>query len=102
MKLVYTRRATRHLAEIWNWITENADERTADGYVDRIHRHCETLIPFPQRGDRKDHILPGLRTIGFERRVVIAFVVIDEMIVVEGILYGGRDIETSFQSRDDT
>jgi len=36
-----------------------------------------------------------LRTIGFERRVTIAFIDRD-VVSIEGVFYRGRDIETSF------
>ncbi|MGH6754736.1 MAG: hypothetical protein ACREDP_21480 [Bradyrhizobium sp.] len=48
---------------------------------------------------RRDDLFPGLRTIGFERRVTIAFVVTADMVLIEGIFYGGQDFEASF--RDD-
>lgn len=41
------------------------------------------------RDDRR----PGLRTIGFRRRVVIAFAVTEEAVEVLGVYYGGRDDE---------
>jgi toxin ParE1/3/4 len=47
----------------------------------------------PLRGRRRDDILPGLRVIGFERRVNIAFVVTTDALLIEGIFYGGRNYE---------
>jgi plasmid stabilization system protein ParE len=38
-----------------------------------------------------DHLRLGLRTIGFRKRVVVAYAVLDETIAIIGILYGGRD-----------
>jgi toxin ParE1/3/4 len=37
--------------------------------------------------------LPGLRVIGFERRVMIAFMVIDDAVLIEGVFYGGQAFE---------
>jgi toxin ParE1/3/4 len=37
-----------------------------------------------------------LRLIGFERRVMIAFKVEPDLILIEGIFYGGQDFETAF------
>jgi toxin ParE1/3/4 len=42
-------------------------------------------------------LLLGLRTIGFERRITIAFVVAPEAVLIEGIFYGGRDFESFFK-----
>jgi toxin ParE1/3/4 len=45
------------------------------------------------RGTRRDDIRPGLRVVGFERRVTIAFHVDDTTVTIDRILYGGREIE---------
>jgi toxin ParE1/3/4 len=36
---------------------------------------------------------PGLRTIGFRRRVTIAFAVEAEVVTIIGVFYGGQDFE---------
>jgi toxin ParE1/3/4 len=51
------------------------------------------LATFPKRGTRRDDILPGLRTVGFERRVTIAFRVLKTRIEIVTIDYGGREFE---------
>lgn len=35
----------------------------------------------------------GLRTIGYKKRVVIAYAVLNETVAIVGIFYGGRDHE---------
>jgi len=54
------------------------------------------LATFPQRGQLRDDLLPGLRTTGFERRITIAFVVTPDAVLIEGIFYGGQDFEAAF------
>jgi plasmid stabilization system protein ParE len=61
---------------------------------------AKLLKTFPQRGHKRDDVLPGLRIIGFERRVTIAFVVTADAVLIEGILYGGRDIPAAFRATD--
>jgi toxin ParE1/3/4 len=41
--------------------------------------------------------LSGLRTIGFERRATIAFMVTADAVVVAGVFYGGQDFEANFR-----
>ncbi len=65
----------------------------AEGYIRRIVQHCLLLSTFPERGLRRDDIRPGLRTIGFERRVTIAFVVEEQWVTILRVLYGGRQLE---------
>jgi hypothetical protein len=44
--------------------------------------------------------MPGLRTIGFERRVTVLFMITEDAVVIEGIDYGGRNFETTFRDSD--
>lgn len=54
----------------------------------------------PDRGTARDDIRPGLRTVGFRRRVIIAFAVLDQAVVVIGVFYGGRDYEAVLNDPD--
>jgi toxin ParE1/3/4 len=51
------------------------------------------LSTFPERGRRRDDIRPGLRVVGFERRVAIAFRVLKTRVEIVSIAYGGREFE---------
>ncbi len=44
-------------------------------------------LPF-HWGQVRNDLLEGLRTIGFERRVTIAFVVTADAVLIEGVFYG--------------
>ena len=61
---------------------------------------CEDLALFPLRGNAREDIRPGLRTIGFRRRAVVAFVVRDDDVVILGVFYGGRDYEPVLRIQD--
>ncbi|HTQ22296.1 type II toxin-antitoxin system RelE/ParE family toxin [Mycobacterium sp.] len=60
-------------------------------YTEGIVAYCEELATFPHRGSGRDDIRSGLRTIGFRRRVVIAFAVLDQTVAISGVIYGGRE-----------
>jgi len=81
------------LDEIAGWIAERASVAVAIGYVGRILDVCRRLDVFPRRGTMRDDLYPGLRTLGFERRAVIAFLVGQEDVHILRILYGGQDVE---------
>jgi toxin ParE1/3/4 len=97
VKVIFTLRAERHIDALHEYITDNASESRADAYVARIVTFCMGLSTFPLRGQKRDDLLPGLRTTGFERRVTIAFIVTDNIVLIEGIFYGGQDFEATFQ-----
>ena len=57
-------------------------------------------MDFPQRGTRRDDLRAGIRVIGFENRVGIAFYVFDARVEIARVLYGGRDLESAFDDGD--
>lgn len=46
-----------------------------------------------ERGRLRDGVRPGLRVIGFERRVTAAFTVGKDRVTILRLFYGGRDWE---------
>jgi toxin ParE1/3/4 len=46
-----------------------------------------------ERGHRRDDVRPGLRIVGFERRITIAFTVSAEDVTILRIFYAGRNWE---------
>ena len=97
VQVIFTPLAERHIDSLHAYIAAHSGEVRADGYVARIVAYCQGLETFPQRGAKRDDLLAGLRTIGFERRVTIAFVVTPDAVLIEGVFYGGQDFEAAFQ-----
>lgn len=92
-QVVFRREALAQLDELYDYVVAAGSPSAAADLVDAIVTFCEGLTHFPLRGHARDDIRPGLRTIGFRRRAVIAFVVHDESLVILGVFYGGRDYE---------
>jgi toxin ParE1/3/4 len=99
-KVVFRRRAEARLTELYDYIAEQSSPRIAIEYIRRIRTTCFALSDFPERGTRRDDVLPGLRTIGFERRVTIAFRVLKTRVEIVSIAYGGRDFERELRQRN--
>ncbi len=72
----------------------------AERYTTAIVQYCRSLSTFPQRGTRRDDIRPGLRLLGFRRRVTIVLTVSDRVVTILGVFYGGQDVETALQAED--
>lgn len=49
---------------------------------------------------RRDDLQAGLRIVGFERRVTIAFHVGPTTVTIDRVLYGGRDLDRVFGDED--
>ena len=94
LKVIVSPRAKAHLEALEDYIAEAASQRTAANYIDEILQYCASLDTFPHRGTRRDDIRPGIRIIGFRRRVTIAFEVTDSVNIL-GVFYGGRNVETN-------
>lgn len=84
--------AEADIAGIYAYIRDHSSPEIARRYVQRIMAYLAGFETFPERGTRRDEIRPGLRIVGFERRVTIAFVVEADEVVVLNVLYGGRDL----------
>ena len=71
------------------------------GYTHGIVSYCESLSSFPQSGNQRDDVRPGLRTTHCKKRAVIAFAVTLEEVFILGVFYGGQDYETMLQDDSD-
>jgi len=91
--VILTPQAERQLDELFARIAADSGAARADAYVDRIVARCMSLATFPARGTPRDDLRPGLRIVGFERRVTIAFAMMGGEVVVHGVFYGGQDLE---------
>jgi toxin ParE1/3/4 len=88
--------ARSDLFDIFQYIADQGFPRRALQYIDRIEKFCGSLGTFPNRGTRADHFRPGIRVLGFEKRVEIAFVVEVDAVIILRILYGGRNLDSVF------
>lgn len=89
--------AEEDLFRIYRYIAERDGIAAAGSYVDRIMATCLALENAPLRGTRRDDLRPGIRTLGFERRVTIVFRVMGRKVEIARVLYGGRDLERALK-----
>lgn len=77
-KVIFSSVAGSQFDDLYAYIADKAGEMIAETYVGGIQQLCKDLADFPHRGTRRDHtVVPGLRVIGYKRRVTIAFSVDD-------------------------
>jgi toxin ParE1/3/4 len=97
-RVVFSPEARDDLLELYDYIAERSGTARAFSYTERIHQYCAGFSLAPERGSKMDDLRPGLRVVGFERRVTIAFHVIHDAVVIDRILYGGRDLGGALES----
>ena len=84
--------ARSDLFDLYHYIEGHSGPERAGIYLARIERLCTSLIDFPERTVPRDDLLPGLRTVALERRVVVALTVTDTVVTILRVLYAGRDL----------
>src|SRR5580704_9229934 len=73
-EVVFRPAAQRDLDALYRYIRDKGGGAVvAIGFIRRIREHCLGFANFPERGARRDDIRRGLRLVGFERKVTIAF-----------------------------
>jgi toxin ParE1/3/4 len=72
----------------------------AISFVDRIKGRCQSIGDAPRGGRTRGDIVPGLRTVPFERSAVIAYMIENDAVHIINIFYGGRDYETLMRDGD--
>lgn len=96
--VIFAPEALNQLEALEAFIANTRAPAVAARYTDAIVSFCESLAIFPQRGLRRDDLMPGLRTTNYRRSVVIAFMANTETKTVSilGVFYGGQDYGTIF------
>jgi toxin ParE1/3/4 len=99
--VVFAPEANAHLIGIYRYIASNASPTIAERFTAAIVDYCETFNTFPHRGLKRDDLRSGLRTIGFRRRVTVAFTVEHDKVTIVGVFYGGQNYEDTLQLDDE-
>ena len=84
--------AIEDLIALHQWVSVEADIPTADGYLSRIEERIAALADFPQRGSPRNDLLAGLRTLTFERRLLIAYNVDGKVVTIQRVINAFRDL----------
>lgn len=79
------------LAEIWNYIAEDSQNR-ADVFIDSIDKKFNELAQLPHIGRSRDELLPGLCSFPVGRYIIFYLIIPNGMEVVR-VLHASRDID---------
>lgn len=92
-RVVFAPEAQEQLAELYHYIAQEATPYSALNFTENIIDYCESLVHFPQRGNCRDDLLPGLRITNYRRRTIIAFMLSENTVTILGIWHGGQNYE---------
>ena len=99
-KVIQSKTANRDIVTIYFRIAEMAGHSIAGGYVDRIEKYLANFDLASERGTLRDDLMSGLRIIGYERRITIAFTVDDSQVTILRVFYGGKDWEDEWKENE--
>jgi toxin ParE1/3/4 len=97
LEVVFAPEARDDILQLYDYISAHSNPERARSFAQGIVGYCEGFATFPERGTRHDNLRVGLRTIGYRRRVTIAFHVTDDHVVIDRVLYAGRDLARAFR-----
>ncbi len=85
--------AEADIENIYSYVSVQSSHKVARSFIDRILGFISGLDMYPERGTVRNEIRAGLRVIGFERRINVAFIVEENDVIILRILYGGQKFE---------
>ncbi len=88
----YAPAAEAQLLALYRYVANAASPTTAERFTESIVQQCEALSTFPNRGTPRQDIRPNLRTLAMDR-VLIAYSVEMQDVIILGVFYGGQDFE---------
>lgn len=97
-RLVVRQTALADLKDIYDYIAEHAGDAIANDYVSRIDAVTAKLIEYPDRGTPQDHLMPGLRSISFERRIRIFYLPGEDVVQIARVIHMSRDLGRIFSN----
>lgn len=92
-EVVFHPAALRELADLYDYIADRASDSTAEKFADALRQFCLDLATFPERGSVREEVGEGVRIIGFRRSVSVAFILVDDdVVLILGIFGAGRNV----------
>ena len=95
-RVVWRPLARADLLALYDWIAGHADPDTAFAYSSKIEAHAAKLATYPERGTPRDDLVPGLRTMPYRRKVVIAYRVLEDEVEILRLVHSGKDLGGAF------
>jgi toxin ParE1/3/4 len=96
-RVVYSARAQSQLWAMFLELAGDASDESAFRIVLDLQLRLGILADFPYLGRAREDIAPGIRTLAFDRKVLVAYGVAKDLIRIVGIFRRGEDFETALR-----
>jgi toxin ParE1/3/4 len=94
-EVIFAPEAEADLNALYEFVVARSNSQTALNYILRIEDFCNGLDLASARGTSRDDLRQGLRVVGFERRLVVAFDVEAFRVVILRIFTHGQNWEAA-------
>lgn len=99
LPVLLTEPAITDINGISDYIEEaTGSTRVALRYVERINERCRSIGNAPRGGRLRDDLMPGLRSVPFERTAIICYMIEEHCVLITNVFHGGRDFEAVLRS----
>lgn len=93
LPVIFTKEAGEQNSTLYQELATGASSATANRIVMDIAKRCERFGEFPFLGRARPDIRTGIRTFVFDRRIVVAYAVEPDKVVIAGVFRRGEDFE---------
>ncbi len=95
--VLFSPEAEAQLLDLSCYVVQTVSPVTAAVFTEAIVSFCEELKEFPHCGTMRDDIRPGLRITHYKTRTIIAFAVLEDIVAILVIYYGGQNYEAKLK-----
>ena len=95
LEVVWRPDARDDLYEIYDWVAGRADPDTAYGYAARIEAKAQRIGRYPDGGTPRAYLGAKVRTITFERRIIIVYHVDTDAVTILRLFHSARDLRST-------
>ncbi|EGR9571017.1 type II toxin-antitoxin system RelE/ParE family toxin [Salmonella enterica subsp. enterica serovar Grumpensis] len=92
-EIIFTPEAEQQVISLHRYISEQSSPAVADGYIGALLDYLDSFSTFPERGNKRDDLRPGMRVTHFRHRTIIAFAVDEKKVIIAGVFHGGQTYE---------
>ncbi len=84
--------AVEDMIALDSWLAEEAGQHVADAYLERVFARMMTLRDFPTRGTPRESLGSNVRSLTFERRLIILYEITAKTVLILRVVSGQRDL----------
>jgi len=96
-QVIFAKEAGEQISALYQELATGASSATAIRIVANITARCERFGEFPFLGRSRPDLSAGIRTFAFDRRIVVAYAVHPDKVIIVGIFHRGEDFEAALR-----